>query len=89
MPWLEKVIADASVPARQAQAYAILAMAQHRAGQAETAVQTLQEGMNLAQRDLARNNRIDWNDELIARLLLAEAKGVIGLKTGAEPRVIK
>ena len=63
-----------------AQASATLAMAEYQLGQPNAALAALAQGMKIAETELAKPGRIDWNDGLIAQFLLREAQGLI---TGA------
>ena len=75
--WLQKVTATGGVPARTAQAYATMAMAECRLGQTDAARTALAQGMKIAETELAQPGRIDWNDTIIAQSLLHEAQGLI------------
>jgi serine/threonine protein kinase/Flp pilus assembly protein TadD len=72
--WLRNIAVPGPVPARTVQAEAVLAMAQYQLGQAESAHATLASGVKLADAELTRPERIDWNDQIIAKILLREAK---------------
>ena len=82
--WLQKVAPNEGVPTRTAQAYAVSAMAEYRLGQTNAAHAALAEGVKIAQSQLTKPGRIDWNDQLIAHFLLQEAEGLIG-ETAALP----
>jgi len=76
LEWLRKVAAQEGVPARTAQADATLAMAEFQLGQTNAARATLAEGIKIAQTKLTPG-RIDWNDSIIAEILLREAHELI------------
>ena len=86
--WLEKVTAQPGVAARTAQAQATLAMAEFQSGQTNAARAALAEGIKIAETKLAQSDRIDWNDHLIAKILLREAHAVV-LGTPAPAAVLK
>ena len=65
------------MPARTAEADAILAMAHYQLGQTNAARAALADGIKLAETKLTRPDRIDWNDVLIAKFLLREANALI------------
>jgi tetratricopeptide (TPR) repeat protein len=75
--WLGKVGLRAGVPARDAEVQATLAMAQYRLGQTNAAQAALAEGIKIAETKLNRSDRIDWNDQIIAKVLLREAHTLI------------
>ena len=75
--WLRKVAAQEGVPARTAQADATLAMAEYQMGQTNAARTALAQGIKIAETELAKPGRIDWNEGLIAQFLLREAQGLI------------
>jgi hypothetical protein len=75
--WLRRGAAQEGVPARTAQADATLAMAEYQLGQTNAARAALAQGIKLAETELAKPGRIDWNDGLIAQFLLREALGLI------------
>jgi len=77
LEWLRKVAAQEGVPARTAQADATLAMAEYQLGQTNAARETLAQGIKIAETELAKPGRIDWNDGLIAQFLLREAQGLM------------
>jgi serine/threonine protein kinase len=77
LEWLRKVAADEGVPARTAQAYATQAMAEYQLGQTNAARATLANGVKIAETKLTQPGRIDWNDTIIAQILLREAGGLI------------
>jgi eukaryotic-like serine/threonine-protein kinase len=77
LEWLRKVAAQEGVPARAAQAYAAMAMAKYQLGQTNAARAALTQGIKIAETELAKPGRIDWNDGLIAQFLLREAQGLI------------
>ena len=80
--WLRKVAAQEGVPARTAQAEAALAMAEYRLGQTNAAREALAQGNKIAETELVKPGRMDWNDTIIAQVLLHEAAGLI---TGTPP----
>jgi tetratricopeptide (TPR) repeat protein len=53
------------------------AMAECQLGQTNAAREALAQGIKIAETELARPGRIDWNDGLIAQFLLREAQGLI------------
>jgi len=75
--WQRKVAAQGGVPARTAQADATLAMAEYQLGQTNAAREALAQGITIAEGELAKPGRIDWNDGLIAQFLLREAQRLI------------
>ena len=75
---------DEGVPARAAQTYAVLAMTEYKSGGTNAAGKSLAEGIKIAETKLRGGDRIDWSDELIARLLLREAAELITGKPVAE-----
>ena len=77
LEWLRKVAAQEGVPARTAQAYATMAMAEYQLGQTNAARLALAQGTKIAETELAKPGRIDWNDSIIAQFLLREAQGLI------------
>jgi serine/threonine protein kinase/Flp pilus assembly protein TadD len=77
LEWLRKVAAQEGVPARTAQADATLAMAEYQLGQTNAALTALAQGIKIAETELAKPGRIDWNDGLIAQFLLREAQGLV------------
>ena len=76
LEWLQKVAAQEGVPARTAQADATLAMAEFQLGQTNAARATLAEGIKISETKLTPG-RIDWNDSIIAEILLREAHELI------------
>jgi eukaryotic-like serine/threonine-protein kinase len=77
LEWLRKAAAQEVAPARVAQADAALAMAEYQLGQTNVAREALAQGVKIADAELAKPGRIDWNDGLIAQFLLREAQGLI------------
>ena len=77
LEWLRKVAAQEGEPARTAQADATLAMAECQLGQTNAARAALAQGIKIAETELAKPGRIDWNEGLIAQFLLREAQGLI------------
>jgi hypothetical protein len=52
-------------------------MAEYQLGQTNAAQTALAQGTKIAATELAKPGRIDWNDTIIAQLLLHEAQGLI------------
>jgi tetratricopeptide (TPR) repeat protein len=77
LEWLRKAAAQEGAPARTAQADATLAMTDCQLGQTNAAREELAQGIKIAETELAKPGRIDWNDGLIAQFLLREAQGLI------------
>ena len=77
LAWLRKAAAQESVPPRMAQADATLAMTEYQLGQTNAAREALAQGIKIAETELAKPGRIDWNDALISQFLLREAQGLI------------
>ena len=77
LEWLRKSAEQEGVPARAAQAYAAMAMAEYQLGQTNAARAALTQGIKIAETELAKSGRIDWNDGLIAQFLLREAHGLV------------
>jgi hypothetical protein len=77
LEWLRKSAAQEGVPACLAQADATLAMAEYQLGQTNAARAAMAQGVKIAETELAKPGRIDWNDGLIAQFLLREAQGLI------------
>ena len=75
--WLGKVVLRAGVPARDAEVQATLAMAQFRSGQTNAAHAALAEGIKIVETKLNKSERIDWNDQIIAKVLLSEAHTLV------------
>jgi hypothetical protein len=83
--WLSKVIEQGEVPARTAQACAAMAMSEFQLGRTNAARSTLAEGIKIAETKLTPG-RLDWNDTIIAQILLREASAMItGETKPAEP----
>ncbi len=79
--WLQKVLDEKGHWNRRVATLAVLAMAQHQLGQVEQARVTLEDGVQTASRVLPKspdNLGDDWNDWIIAHLLLREAQILIG-----------
>jgi tetratricopeptide (TPR) repeat protein len=85
LPWLRKAAAHEGVPARTAQADAVMAMAEFHSGQTNAARGFLTEGIKIAETKLAHNDRLDWNDTIIAQVLLHEANRLIVEASSATP----
>ncbi|MGH7971873.1 MAG: tetratricopeptide repeat protein, partial [Limisphaerales bacterium] len=81
--WLRKVAPTDAIPARTAEVYATMAMAQFKLGRTEAARATLAQGLKVGKTYLAQPGRIDWNDQLIAQLLLREARQVVTASAGS------
>jgi serine/threonine protein kinase len=77
LEWLPKVAAQEGVPARTAQACATMAMAEYQSGQTNAARTALTQGLKIAETELTKPGRLDWNDTIIAQSLLHEAQGLI------------
>src|SRR5205823_7606758 len=75
--WLGKITLRVGVPARDAEVQATLAMAQYRSGQTNAAQAALAEGIKIAEIKLNKSDRIDWNDQIIAKVLLREAHTLV------------
>ena len=60
-----------------AEAYAVMAMAEHQLGQTNAARTNLAGGIKIAEEKLSQPGRIDWNDVIIAQLLLHEANALV------------
>jgi hypothetical protein len=52
-------------------------MAEYQLGQTNAARAALTQGIKIAETELAKSGRIDWNDGLIAQFLLREAHGLV------------
>jgi serine/threonine protein kinase/tetratricopeptide (TPR) repeat protein len=77
LDWLRKVPFDDGLPARAAQTYAVLAMAEYKSGDTSAARNSLADGIKIAEARLTRGERLEWTDELIAWFLLREAAELI------------
>jgi eukaryotic-like serine/threonine-protein kinase len=75
--WLQKVLADQRDPHRTMAAYMVLAMAEHQLKQPDAARATLAKGAKLADAHVASIHGPQWNDQMAARVLMAEAKALI------------
>jgi serine/threonine protein kinase len=86
--WLQKVVSQDGDRYRTVQAYMVLAMAQHQLQQADEARTTLAKGLELADAKLQKldTQALDeqWNDWIIAHLLMREAQALI--KPGGESK---
>ena len=74
---LQSVIEQGGEPARTVQAYSVLAMAQHCQQQTEQSRATLAAGRALAEDKLERFQGMNWNDRVIAQVLLREATALL------------
>jgi ABC-type amino acid transport substrate-binding protein len=74
---LQSVISQGGVASRTVQAYCVLAMAQYRQGQKAAAGASIASGRELAEEKLEGFKAVDWNDRMIAQLLLREADALI------------
>jgi eukaryotic-like serine/threonine-protein kinase len=74
---LQSVISQGGVASRTLQAYCVLAMAQYRLGQKDAAGASIASGRELAAEKLDSFKAGDWNDRIIAQLLLREADALI------------
>jgi eukaryotic-like serine/threonine-protein kinase len=76
--------AERNVPFRNAGVYAVLAMAEHQLNQVDEARAALAKAREIAKNDVpqfgSHNLGPDWNDVIIARVLLREAQGMIEIK---------
>jgi hypothetical protein len=74
-------LAKPGVYDRDAQGYAVLAMAQHQLGEENQARVALAKGIDTIDTKLPKLDSSDigpsWNDWIIARVLIREAKGLI------------
>jgi tetratricopeptide (TPR) repeat protein len=77
LEWMRKVAAQEGVPARTAQAYATMALAEYQLGQTNAARTALAQGLKIPESELANPGRLDWNDAIIAHSLLREAQRLI------------
>ena len=86
---LQKVAAQPGEDLRTVQAYAVLAMAQHQLDDDPAAHASLARASELANTTPAkagvRELGLTWHEVLAARLLLAEAKNVVGTSTMTQP----
>ena len=86
--WLGEAAAQEQEPALKVQAEAVLAMAQYQIQETNQARATLAGAAQLAQARLPRADGGNWNEQLIAHLLVREAKALIqgtAPPTGATP----
>ena len=65
------------MPARTAQAYATMALAEYQLGQTNAARTALAQGLKIPESELANPGRLDWNDAIIAHSLLREAQSEV------------
>jgi hypothetical protein len=82
---LQSVISQGGVASRTVQAYCVLAMAQYRLGQKNAAAASIAAGQDFAGEKLDGFKAVDWNDRIIAQLLLREADGLID-SSNAKPQ---
>jgi hypothetical protein len=80
--WAQQALSNAGDDLRRdVEAYAVLAMAQHRSNQAEEARAALAKGVELAEKRLPKLDSADlgdgWADWLIGHILMREAQGLI------------
>jgi len=73
---LREVVARGEVAARTVEADCVLAMALYRQQQAEPARAALEAARQLAEVKLQKTDMLDWNDRILAQLLLGEATRV-------------
>ena len=71
------VVARPDEPARTAEAYCVLAMAQHGQKNPAEAVVALRQARELVREKLEHYKGFNWNDSLLAQQLLREANGLI------------
>jgi tetratricopeptide (TPR) repeat protein len=80
LEWLKKALAEKRPWTRKVQAQMVLAMAQHQLKQPDEARATLAQGLQSAERTLKKSNEDldeDWNDWIIAHLLMNQAQALI------------
>ena len=65
------------MPATIVAAYMVLAMAQHDLGKLEEARAPLAEGTEFAEARMAKPDALNWNEQIISRTLMSEAKALI------------
>jgi hypothetical protein len=82
---LQSVISQGGVAARTVQAYCVLAMAQYKLGQKDAAAESVASGRELAREKLDSFKAIDWNDRIIAQVLLREAGALVD-SSNAKPQ---
>ena len=75
--WVQKALANQRDPHRTLAAYSVLAMAQHQLKQTDAARETLAKGAALAEAHVASIHGPQWNDQISARVLMAEARALI------------
>lgn len=79
--WMQKTLAEPGVDYRDAQAYLVLAMAQHQSGKLAESRAALDKGAQIIETKLPRLESGDigdsWTDWIIAHALLKEAQGLI------------
>jgi serine/threonine protein kinase len=75
--WAQKVLADQRDPNRTVSAYMVLAMAQHHLNQLAESRATLGKGLQLADAAVRGDQGPIWNDQLLAHILIKEAKSLI------------
>jgi pentatricopeptide repeat protein len=78
---MKKILRDSSVDWLNAQAYLVLAMAQHQSGQQNDSRDTLDKGADIVETKLPKLESgdigVSWNDWIIVQALLHEAKALI------------
>jgi len=83
--WAQKVLAESVVPFLNAQAYMVLAMAQHRLNHTEEARSTFAKGVEIVNTKLTQMDSGDlgvgWTDWIIAHALMTEATALIGAQS--------
>jgi hypothetical protein len=75
--WLGKIVLGVGVPPRDVEVQATLAMAQYRSGQTNAAEAALAAGIKIVESEPNKSDRIDWNDQIIAKTLLREAHTLV------------
>jgi Flp pilus assembly protein TadD len=82
--WLQQVTLKDTEAPRTVQAYMVLAMAQYQLKRVDEARATLTTGLKLAGDRMQDVDRLDWNDVILAHLLMDEARRLVG--QGSEPK---
>ena len=80
--WAKKILAPEDIPFRNAEAWIVMAMAQHQLGQLDEARAALAKGIATAEAKLPKLENGDlgettWKDWIIAHALMSEAKALI------------